>query len=338
MKKLYLFFATIVLVSGVKAQQQALFSQYMLNGYIYNPALAGMEDYTDVKSSYRKQWLGMPNSPSTMYVSVSAALNQKDLNKEELGSLPMRGASSIRFKTDQPKKIRHGVGGFIMNDNAALVNKTSAYVGYAIHIPLSQVWYLSAGANAGFAAYTLNKSRLELRQQDDPAFANRNLTAIPDLNLGLWLYSEKAHFGISSNQLLNNKYSFNRDNSVSVNNQLTNHLYAIGAYKFNISTEFELQPTGMVRFTPGAPISIDLGGKLRYQNGFWVGASYRVDREILGNAFVGLVGFNIYKFIDLSYSFDFATSRIAQGNSASHEIVLGLRLNNKSGRNIAKLW
>ena len=94
----------------------------------------------------------------------------------------------------------------------------------------------------------------------------------------------------------------------------------------------------MVRFTPGAPISLDLGGKLRYQNGFWVGASYRVDNEILGNAFVGLVGFNIYKFIDLSYSFDFATSRIAQVSSGSHEIVLGLRLNNKSGRNVAKLW
>lgn len=338
MKKLYLVFAFAILVSGVKAQQQALFSQYMLNGYIYNPALAGMEDYTDVKSSYRKMWLGMPNSPSTMYVSVNAALNQKDLNKEELGSLPMRGASSIRFKTDQPKKIRHGIGGYVMNDNAANINRTSAYVGYAIHVPLSQAWYLSAGANAGFAAFTLNKSQLDLRQPDDPAFANRNLTTVPDLNLGLWLYSEKAHFGISSNQLLNNKFSFNRDKSVTLNNRLTNHLYAIGAYKFDISTEFELQPTAMLRFTQGAPLSLDLGGKLRYQNGFWVGASYRVDDSVLGNAFVGLVGFNIYKFIDLSYSFDFATSRIAQASSATHEIVLGLRLNNKSGRNVAKLW
>ena len=35
------------------AQQKPVYTQYILNNYIVNPAVTGIENYTDVKISYR---------------------------------------------------------------------------------------------------------------------------------------------------------------------------------------------------------------------------------------------------------------------------------------------
>ena len=121
MKKLIFTSSLIVLLARgfAFAQQEPQLSQYMLNSYLYNPAVAGIDDYTDVKASYRKSYVGVPNAPNTFFLTAHKAINQKELNKEDLGALPMRGASTIRFKTDQVRKIRHGVGAVFYNDKAA---------------------------------------------------------------------------------------------------------------------------------------------------------------------------------------------------------------------------
>ena len=41
------------------AQQRPHYTQYILNNYILNPALSGIENYTDVKISTRDQWVGL---------------------------------------------------------------------------------------------------------------------------------------------------------------------------------------------------------------------------------------------------------------------------------------
>ena len=56
----------------VLAQQQAQYSQYMNNNYILNPGATGVEDYIDVKLSYRTQWTGLEGAPKTYYLSGSS--------------------------------------------------------------------------------------------------------------------------------------------------------------------------------------------------------------------------------------------------------------------------
>jgi ABC-type enterochelin transport system permease subunit len=52
-------FAFIVLIVAynitVSAQQRPHYTQYVINNYIINPAVAGIENYTDVKISHRHQ-------------------------------------------------------------------------------------------------------------------------------------------------------------------------------------------------------------------------------------------------------------------------------------------
>ena len=80
MKKIFVSVVAI-LVSGlaVQAQQQGLYSNFLLNSYVFNPAIAGVEDHMDLKTSFRRQWLDLPGSPTTMYASLHCAVNPNDL-------------------------------------------------------------------------------------------------------------------------------------------------------------------------------------------------------------------------------------------------------------------
>jgi hypothetical protein len=55
----------IFLLEG-KAQQVPLYSQYILNGFLINPAVAGSEGYTAVNLTAREQWIGFKNAPPPM--------------------------------------------------------------------------------------------------------------------------------------------------------------------------------------------------------------------------------------------------------------------------------
>lgn len=317
---------------SANAQQQGLYSNFLLNGYIFNPALAGIEDHLDLKTSFRRQWMNLPASPTTMYASLHGAINQADLNKEELGSLPMRGASTIKFKNIQPLKIRHGVGGFFLNDRAGLITRNTISLGYSIHLPLNHTYYLAIGANVGAHFFSLGKPNL--REQNDDAFAgSQNMGTIPDVQSGMYLYSNKLQIGISGTQLVANRFSFAKNNQSVASNTLTRHYFATASYKIPLDPDFDLLPVGIVRYTEASPLSYEGGAKIRYRNTFWAGGTYR-----LGDAATGMVGFSLFNFVDLCYAFDFTTTQIQNTSKGTHEIVLGLRLNNKKPNSSLKVW
>lgn len=323
------------LLSGISlsfAQQQSLYSSFLLNGFVYNPALAGVEDHLDVKTSYRKQWLNVPGSPTTMYASIHGAVNQRELNREELGSLPMRGSSTIKFKYEAPKKIRHGVGGFVMNDRAGLIQRNSISLGYSVHLPLGQKYYLAIGAAA--LAHTYSLERPLLRDQGDDAFAgNLRFGTMPDAQAGIYFYSDRLQLGLSATQLTQSRLSFARNNKDVAFNTINRHFYATGSYRIGLDSDFDLLPVGIIRYTANTPLSLEGGGKIRYRNTFWAGATYRY-----GDAVSGMVGFSLYKMLELCYAFDFTTSKIQSNSTGTHEIVLGLRLNNKKPDSRIKVW
>lgn len=333
MKKLLIAFSFACLLGGrLMAQQQPLYSNFLLNSYIFNPAIAGIEDHLDAKTSFRRNWVNLPGSPTTMYASMHGAVNQRDLNKEELGSLPMRGASTIKFKNVQPKKMRHGVGGYFLNDQAGLITRNTFSVGYSCHIPLNQTYYLAVGANLGGHLFSLGTPTL--RDQGDDAFAgSQSLGSLPDLQTGLYLYSDKLQVGLSGTQLLANRMSFARENKSVSYNSLTRHFYGTVSYSISLDQDFELLPIGIVRFTPGSPLSYEGGAKIRYRNTFWAGGTYRHLA-----AATGMVGFNLSKLFDLCYAFDFTTNKVQNVSIGSHEIVLGIRLNNKKPNSTLKVW
>ena len=77
-KNIALFFCLgLVVFSEVKAQQRPYYTQYIMNNYIINPAVAGIENYWDVKASHRMQWVGLQDAPVTTYITMHGPLKKK---------------------------------------------------------------------------------------------------------------------------------------------------------------------------------------------------------------------------------------------------------------------
>lgn len=64
------------IVRIVNAQQRPYYTQYIMNNYIINPAVAGIENYWDVKASHRMQWVGLQDAPVTTYLTIHGPLKK----------------------------------------------------------------------------------------------------------------------------------------------------------------------------------------------------------------------------------------------------------------------
>src|ERR1043165_4826343 len=83
MKKVFSCFLFMIgTVSVIFAQQRPHYTQYVLNNFILNPAVAGIENYTDLKISHRHQWVGLEGSPVTTYLTIHGPLTKSDEGRE----------------------------------------------------------------------------------------------------------------------------------------------------------------------------------------------------------------------------------------------------------------
>src|SRR5438552_12446970 len=78
MKRNLLIVSSSLMAAVSLAQQRPHYTQYILNNYILNPALSGIENYTDVKLSVRDQWVGLNGAPKTCYFSIHGPIGKKD--------------------------------------------------------------------------------------------------------------------------------------------------------------------------------------------------------------------------------------------------------------------
>jgi len=76
--KYFLYISVCLFSCSVHAQQQPHYTQYVMNGYILNPAITGIENYTDVKISHRHQWVGLQDAPVTTYLTIHKPIGKQD--------------------------------------------------------------------------------------------------------------------------------------------------------------------------------------------------------------------------------------------------------------------
>ena len=309
----------------VFAQQRPQYTQYIFNNYLLNPALSGIENYTDFKAGFRKQWAGIDDSPQTTFASAHWALGGEYLWKNPL-SLPEKGVDPMSDNYMQnytASPAHHGVGAMVILDKAGPLTRLDANLTYAYHLQLGGTLNLSLGVAAGITRFGLDVTRLELEDPADPALRNTIVSQYkPDLAAGLWLYGARFFAGVSVQQILPQTLSFTNDASYTQGKTVP-HGFATVGYKFTIDDTISAIPSVMVKYVrPTAP-SIDANLKVSFRDRFWLGGSYRQH-----DSFSALAGFNFSKLVNLTYSYDFTTSELNSVSSGSHEIVLGIQLNN----------
>lgn len=80
-RKLLILIAGILLINAFKteAQQEYQLTLYMLNPFIYNPAIASTPNYWQIRSNHRFQWVGMTDPPITNAISAFGPHSKKDM-------------------------------------------------------------------------------------------------------------------------------------------------------------------------------------------------------------------------------------------------------------------
>jgi len=325
LKKL-LTILTLLASLNAFSQQKPQYTQYIFNQYLLNPALSGIENYIDFKGGYRKQWSGITDAPQTSFVSAHWALGDNQLWSNALTSFPEQTGNPMDrnyMQNYMSSPAHHGMGVTAVLDKTGPVKRLDANVTYAYHLQLSNNFNLSAGVAAGISSISLDVNALTFDTPYDPALNRALINQVkPDLSIGLWLYGARMFAGISVQQILPQKLSFTGENSYNLGKEVP-HYFATAGYKFFVDDEISAIPSVMVKYVSPAPVSVDLNMKLAFKDKVWLGGSYRKD-----DSFSAMAGFNIGKMVNLTYSYDFSTSALNQVSNGSHEIVLGLMLNN----------
>src|SRR5688572_1569518 len=118
MKKKLLLLPALCLSATCFAQQRPHYTQYILNQYILNPALTGIENYTDLKISTRDQWVGLQGAPKTSYLTVHGPLGKKDYRTSatsyEIPGQNPRG--KYYWENYTAAEPHHGIGLSVISD------------------------------------------------------------------------------------------------------------------------------------------------------------------------------------------------------------------------------
>ncbi|UOE52405.1 type IX secretion system membrane protein PorP/SprF [Mucilaginibacter sp. SMC90] len=324
---LYTLIVIAVSTQLLKAQQRPQYTQYVFNNYLLNPALSGIENYTDVKLGYRSQWTGLDGAPVTSYLSVNAPIGNRFLQGDATafpaggGLNPSSRSYTQNYMAAEP---HHGIGLMVVSDKTGPITQTNIDATYAYHLGLTEKLNLAVGVSAGVSHNVIDVSKLTYVDQNDPTI--NNITGSqwkPDLGVGVWAYSSNYFLGVSVQQILpQNLYV--TTSTTAVQNKTVPHYFVTGGVKLFVSDDITLMPSALLKFIAPVPVTFDVNMKMSFRDKFWIGGSYRRN-----DSYAALVGFNLSSLINVGYSYDFTTSALNTVSHGSHEIVLGILLNNR---------
>jgi type IX secretion system PorP/SprF family membrane protein len=328
MRKIVFVLLTMSLHMPVWAQQKPHYTQYILNQYILNPAITGIENYTDVKISHRHQWARIDDAPVTTYLTLHTPIGKNDYRTSATsfavpGENPRGEAYWENYTAAEP---HHGVGLQVINDRTGPLNQFSAYATYAYHIGISARTSLAVGFGVGISNISLNTDKLQFQVQVDPAvYSSGIINKIrPDFMAGLYLYSADYFVGLSAQQIIPQKIVFGNNEVKKEDGKIVPHLFATAGYRFLIGEDFNLIPSVLAKYISPLPPQVDLNAKLQYRDLLWIGASFRTE-----DGYAGMAGLNISNTLNIGYSYDHTTSGLNGFSRGTHEIIVGFLLGNK---------
>lgn len=293
MKKLVFIVCMFVGLMQANAQHMPMFTQFFFNDYVTNVAVAGSRPWFDVRSGNRYQWSGITDSPRTFTLSAFGP----------------------------NKKQNMGYGFYLFTDNVGPTRRTGIQFSYAYHFKLSKTIKLSFGLSGGLLQYSVDGSKITLRDKYDAVISNGLQSAlVPDFTFGFHLYHKDWFVGASFPQLLqNNLYFFNYQKQTL--SKLDQHYYANAGYTFHLNEDFDLQPCILFKYVKPLPPQWDFLARIIYKEQVWFGASFRTQ-----DAWSMMAGYTWNNNLSIGYSYDVTISGLRGYNSGTHEIMGGIRL------------
>ena len=299
----FLLFASVATVaSGQSVNDSArislgypVYSQYIQNGLVINPAYAGSRGALSAFLSYRMQWMGISGSP--VFQSVSLHTPMKN-DKVALGLL----AQFMQF-------------GF--------TRSTSVYANYAYRIKLNTgklSFGLKAGMDMSNTVYPNNDVDRFLTTPNDPVFTNDKPWILPNVGAGVYYFSDRIFAGLSVPAFL----SYRR---LATGKLVPYHSFS--EYDILLTGGGLIIFSDFVKFKPSVLINysfhdtkkvnqLDLNGNLILGDLIWIGASWRTSEQVA----VGILQVQINPQLMFGFSYDNPMGRMSSYSKGSSEFIL----------------
>lgn len=305
----------LILPLAARAQQMPLYSQYVMNGYLLNPAMTGYDGYTSFNLTARQQWLGIKDAPATRSFSGHTRLLKKN------HVVKSRSVNSRRLKSST--KGRVGLGGFIFSERNGHVERTGLQGSYAYHIFMQETQF-SFGLSAGIFQFKIDDDLSFRDDGDETALNFQRVIYVPDANLGFYVSDPKYYAGISVNQLFQSYLKIG--NRQFEDYKMVRHYYLMGGYRFELPNKFTIEPNMFFKATEQKSFQLDIGGKIDYNDDYWAGLVYRTNGTL-----IILAGVRVQQLY-IGYAFDYMFGWIQKHTYGSHELVLALKLGDNARR------
>lgn len=271
------------------AQQDPLYTQYINNPFVLNPAYAGITNNLNASLSYRRQWTGLEGTPATINANGHISLLDNTM----------------------------GAGLMIVSDRIGVTTTNEVYASYAYRIGMADDKMLSFGLQAGIISFKTENSRLVLQDPADPRFAGKTRESKPGIGSGVMLTGDRFLIGLSVPRMLRARTT-GGEADVTHYNQ---HFYAMGSYLFLLSDRLQLRPSVLAKAVPGAPVSLDVNAALVLYERYTAGMLTR-NFSAYGIFLRALVKDSLR----LGYALEVPTNRSVGTQFTTHEITLGIGL------------
>ena len=294
MKRFVFIFTVLTLgASLLYSQHSPVFSQYMFNHLVINPAYAGSRDALTFSGTSRYQWVGFEGAPNTFTFSAHSPL----------------------------KDSKSNVGLMAFNDRIAVTSITGVHGYYAFRMQLSEKSRLAFGLQGGLNMRRDKWSTLVRNDMDDTEVDSDSPVILePRAGFGVYFDTERFYFGVSTPQLL--RYPTSTWNAYNGNGINYNSYFASGGGIITLNPYLKIKPSFLVKYINRSPLQIDLNTNLIYKDKFWFGLSYRSQESI-----VGLFEAQLNEQLRLGYAYDYLLNPLAPFSSGSHEIFIRYELN-----------
>jgi len=289
--KKYIIIGFSILASlNVFGQQDPLYTQYMNDPILINPAYAGSRLNLSLNGVFRKQWVGLDWAPTTTSITVNSPF--------------------LNYKI--------GVGFSFINDKIGPMQQTGIYIDYAYHLNFDNNRNLSFGLKAGFNNFDLNLLDLITMDYDSYIYENdKGNKMLPNFGFGVYYYTEKFYAGFSIPKLIRNDLDDNENTLEAVAKEDRTYFLTAGAVFDVIDPIMKLKPAIMVRAIYGAPPSVEISATAIFYQRVWFGLMYRI-----GDAIAAHARLQVDNRLQIGYSFDFTNSRLSRYSNGTHEIFL----------------
>ncbi|MDP4269622.1 MAG: PorP/SprF family type IX secretion system membrane protein [Bacteroidota bacterium] len=288
---LYIILLNIVTV-GALAQSNIRLNNYWENLYSINPAAIDNQYRVLVSLGDRKQWIGFPGAPNTIYASATTYVEQ--------------------FNTQ--------LGVRLFRDNIGYTSTTHAALSYAYAVKLDDIWTLNMGLAGNLHSLSYDVDKINTGSiPDTKVYQILQNTNDYSAEVGAELVSTQWRFGASGQNLFS---IFSKEKAKQY--PYTTFLY--GKYRTRNGTLLDTG-AGISGIQTGNlyQVEVNATGFLKnydQEDLMHFGIFYRTMRE-MGAIF----GINLGSSLYLSYSCDFNISGIARSSAGTHELILVLKLN-----------